>query len=110
MLRLDAGDGTVERFIADTANSRSIGNGNPSAGPGVATQESVHAKRILGAGGSLSEALGAELHAGDIARAMRPRELHEDVRALFSRIAALSGLAVDGPEVVIRPSPLVAKP
>lgn len=64
---------------------------------------SVHAKRILGAGGSLSEALGTELRAGEIARAMRVDDLHDDVVALFKRIGTLSGLAPQGPEVVVRP-------
>ena len=67
-------------------------------------RESLHAKRLLGAGGSLSEALGQDLRAGEIARAMRANELHEDVRALLARIGSLSGVATPRPEVVIRRS------
>ena len=61
-----------------------------------------HAKRMLGSRGALSEALGTELRAGAIARAMRREELHPDIHALFGRIGALSGLIGAGPEVVIR--------
>jgi len=72
------------------------------ASPGRSGRTSLHAKRILGSGGSLSEALGTELRAGEIARAMRPEELHGDVHLLFDRIGTLSGLSRKGPEVVIR--------
>lgn len=65
---------------------------------------SLHAKRFLGAGGSLSEALGVDLRAGEIARAMRADELHADVRTLLGRIGVLSGVALPQPEVVIRRS------
>ena len=65
---------------------------------------SLHAKRFLGAGGSLSEALGVDLRAGEIARAMRAEELHADVRTVLGRIGALSGVALPQPEVVIRRS------
>ena len=63
-----------------------------------------HAKRFLGAGGSLAEVLGTDLRAGEIARAMREDELHADVRGLLVRIGALSGVATPRPEVVIRRS------
>ena len=66
-------------------------------------REGLHAKRMLGAGGALSEALGVELRAGEIARAMRLGEIHDDVRALIRRIGLLSGAVDRGPEVVIRP-------
>lgn len=79
------------------------------ARPELASRESrtsssvePHAKRMLGSGGVLSEALGTELRAGAIARAMRREELHPDIHALFGRIGALSGLIEAGPEVVIR--------
>ena len=65
---------------------------------------SLHAKRFLGTGGSLSEALGMDLRAGEIARAMRADELHVDVRTLLTRIGSLSGVAMPPPEVVIRRS------
>lgn len=86
MLGLDADDRRVERSIEAS----------------MTLQASLHAKRTLGSGGSLSEALGTELRAGEIARAMRPDELHGDVRTLFDRIGRLSGLSKAGPEVVIR--------
>ena len=76
-----------------------------SSHPPSATLEAAsapHAKRMLGPGGALSEALGSELKAGAIARAMRSEELHPDVHALFGRIGALSGLVESPPEVVIR--------
>ena len=97
VLRVPIDDPRVERALADQMAHRQIENG--------ADSRSIHAKRILGAGGSLSEALGAELRAGEIARAMRADDLHADVLALFARIGTLSGLVADGPEVVIRPTP-----
>jgi hypothetical protein len=110
MLRLEADDRTVERIIERNSMDEATAwasNGTPEQSVGgVVTRErgSLHAKRVLGAGGSLSEALGAELRAGDIARAMRIEDLHSDVRELFDRIGMLSGRAVKGPEVVIRQS------
>ena len=89
MLGLEIDDRTVERFLAEL----------PAEALGA---ESLHAKRVLGAGGLLSEALGAELRAGDIARAMRLDDLHADVRLLLDRIGSLSGQSPKGPEVVIR--------
>lgn len=62
----------------------------------------LHAKRVLGAGGALSEALGQELRAGAIARAMRREDLHDDVHDLFARIGRLAGLGGRGPEIVVR--------
>jgi hypothetical protein len=93
MLGLEADDRRIERSIEATPSESS---------PGATRRSSLHAKRILGSGGALSEALGTELRAGEIARAMRPDELHGDVRILFDRIGALSGLSVKAPEVVIR--------
>jgi len=110
MLRLGPGDRTVERFIeinrADDATAVPTKEAPERAAEGVTARVrgSLHAKRVLGAGGSLSEALGTELRAGDIARAMRIEDLHGDVRELFDRIGTLSGLAVRRPEVVIRSS------
>jgi hypothetical protein len=95
MLGLAADDRTVERFIENDAP-----DDQPPAPPG----STLHAKRILGAGGLLSEALGAELRAGEIARAMRIDELHTDVHTLLDRIGTLSGHSKQGPEVVIRSS------
>jgi hypothetical protein len=97
MLGLDDKDRRVERSIDESliASDESATGSRHSA---------LHAKRFLGAGGSLSEALGTELRAGEIARAMRLDELHADVRLLFERIGTLSGLAVKTPEVVIRTS------
>ncbi len=92
LLRLAAEDRTVERFI----EMNGVANApNDAVG-------SVHAKRTLGSGGTLSKALGTDLRAGDIARAMRIEDLHVDIRTLFDRIRALAGLRVKGPEVVIR--------
>jgi hypothetical protein len=112
MLRLEIDDTTVQRFIAESVRTRASLAGRATEDPAadvssdsiVSGQQRVHAKRILGAGGSLSEALGVELHSGDIARAMRLEDLHTDVHALFDRIGSLSGLAGRGPEVVIRPT------
>jgi hypothetical protein len=69
---------------------------------GSAAREDPHAKRILGSGGALSEALGETLAPGAIARAMRQEELHTDVHALFARIGQLTGIAARTPEVVVR--------
>ena len=97
MLGLSADDRTVEHFLEEGARADRAS---------VADEASVHAKRILGAGGLLSEALGAELRAGDIARAMRKDELHRDVEQLLDRIATLSGRDDKEPEIVIRaPAP-----
>jgi hypothetical protein len=93
VLRVAGDDARVERALADEVDREVVGSG----------ADSLHAKRILGAGGSLSEALGTELRAGDIARAMRPEDLHDDVRQLLARIGNLSGVVPKGPEVVIRP-------
>jgi hypothetical protein len=86
LLGLDAGDRRIERFVDDAEH-----------GP-----DALHAKRILGAGGSLSEVLGAELRAGEIARAMRSDEFHPDIFDLFARIGRAVGLSQAGPEVVVR--------
>jgi len=109
MLGLDADDRRIERSIESTSSGASPGTApgtipgtTPGTIPVTTRQGSLHAKRILGSGGSLSEALGTELRAGEIARAMRLEELHGDVRMLFDRIGALSGLSVKAPEVVIR--------
>ena len=96
VLRVPIDDPRVERALADQMAPEDDRQGSGS--------ESIHAKRILGAGGSLSEALGAELRAGEIARAMRTDDLHDDVLALFKRIGTLSGLQASGPEVVILPN------
>jgi hypothetical protein len=64
--------------------------------------EDPHAKRILGSGGALSEALGQTLPPGAIARAMRREDLHDDVYALFARIGHLTGVAGRAPEIVVR--------
>lgn len=93
VLRVAVDDPRVERALADEVDRTGIESG----------ADSLHAKRILGAGGSLSEALGTELRAGDIARAMRREDLHDDVRALLTRIGSLSGTVPKGPEVVVRP-------
>ncbi len=115
MLKLAADDRSVERLL-EIHSSEIVSNADPTPRLARAIQHrsrknplapvggSLHAKRILGAGGSLSKALGSELRAGDIARAMRLEDLHQDVRRLFTRMGALAGLAVDGPQVVIRPS------
>jgi hypothetical protein len=110
MLRLAADDRTVERIIETSepdVGAAAIVNGprkQESVGVTLRTGGSLHAKRVLGAGGLLSEALGAELRAGDIARAMRVEDLHGDVHDLFDRIGTLSGVSVRDPEVVVRPS------
>jgi hypothetical protein len=106
-------NGSMDHPTGNTSdNSRnSSPNNSPKKAPQQSTPEvvmrsgaSLHAKRILGAGGSLSKALGAELRAGDIARAMRLEDLHADIRLLLDRIGTLSGHSVKGPEVVIRSS------
>lgn len=100
LLGLPWDDRSVERFIALGAGAQAAGSATDAASPG--SGGSVHAKRTLGAGGSLSEALGAPLRAGDIARAMRLEDLHGDIRELFERIGVLSGSFAKGPEVVVR--------
>jgi hypothetical protein len=110
MLRLGAEDRTVERCIEiHQADDVTLGTGNGARkqvpdGVGASARDSLHAKRVLGAGGSLSEALGVELRAGDIARAMRTEDLHGDVHHLFDRIGTLSGVSPRDLEVVIRSS------
>jgi hypothetical protein len=90
MLGLDTKDRRIERFVEDHRG------------------DGVHAKRILGAGGSLSRALGTELRAGEIARAMRSEDLHGDIHDLFREIGSRAGLTPSAaspmPEVVIRSS------
>ena len=63
---------------------------------------SLHAKRLLGPGGPLSLAFGAALRPGDIARAMRGEELHDDIHALFRQIARMAGITPPAPEVVVK--------
>ena len=98
VLRHAEDDPIVERALSVLLSEEEATNG---ASRGRSTG-SVHAKRMLGAGGSLSEVLGVDLHAGEIARAMAADDLHSDIRALFGRIGSLSGLIDGGPEVVIR--------
>jgi len=97
VLRVDEGDDRVERALRE---SQAQTHDDDPAERGDALP--VHAKRMLGAGGSLSEAFGVELRAGEIAKAMRAEELHDDVRALFGQIGRLSGVVNEGPEIVIR--------
>ncbi|MAG29531.1 MAG: hypothetical protein CL908_01400 [Deltaproteobacteria bacterium] len=97
ILRLDRKDQHVERLISEVIS------GSFSLRASQRAPDRLHAKRILGAGGSLSEALGTELHAGEIARSMRIDELHADIEALFDRIAELAGFTSRRPEVVVRP-------
>lgn len=89
LLRLAIDDQRIERFVADHA------------------LEGAHAKHILGARGLLAELLGTDLRAGEIARAMRPEELHVDIHDLFRQIGSRAGLAAGttAPEVVIRSRP-----
>lgn len=89
VLKISADDPRVDQALNDAAGAAS-------------DQDSLHAKRILGPGGSLSEAVGAPLRAGEIARAMRREDFHNDVLALFGRIGTLSGATPKGPEVIIR--------
>ena len=89
MLGLDPDDRRIEKFVEHHEH-----------GP-----ESIHAKRILGPGGSLSEVLGAELRAGEIARAMRREEFHDDILDLFDRMGRVLGLSPTGPEVIVRARP-----
>ena len=86
LVGLDSDDRRIERFVEDEEH-----------GPEV-----LHAKRILGTGGSLAEVIGAELRAGEIARAMRREEFHQDIFDLFDRIGGAVGLSRRGPEVVVR--------
>ena len=60
---------------------------------------SFDAKSFLGARGPLAQA-GGGVPPGRIARAMRPEELHPEVRALLDRISA--GLGVIQPHVAVR--------
>lgn len=87
LVGLDSDDRRIERFVEAAEEDA----------------ESLDAKRILGAGGSLAAVVGTELRAGEIARIMRPDELHSDVIDLFDRISRASGVANNRPEVVVRP-------
>jgi len=87
LLGLGDEDRRVERFVAEHGC------------------DSLDAKRILAAGGPLTEMLGVELRAGDIARAMRVEDLHGDILELFSKIGSYLGHASRHPEVVVRPRP-----
>jgi len=60
------------------------------------------AKRLLSPRGPISELLGIDLRAGQIAKAMRQRDLHPDIAGLFERIRRGLGLPSEGPEVVVR--------
>ena len=90
----DADDPRVEQALTKTRDGESVAADRTANG--------LHAKRVLGAGGSLSEALGQELRPGAIARAMRREDLHDDVHDLFGRIGRLAGVAARGPEIVVR--------
>jgi len=92
LLRLEADDRRVERFFEEHMG------------------QSVHAKRVLGTGGTLSEILGAELRASEIARAMRAEELHIDIHTLFREIGSRVGLASGLPEVIVRPGASTTNP
>ena len=52
----------------------------------------LHAKRLLAPHGPLARELGRGLPLGRIARAMRPDEMHADVRALLARLAQMFAL------------------
>jgi hypothetical protein len=93
LVGLDPEDRRIERFVE--AEQRSTG--------------SLHAKRILGTGGSLSEVLGTRLGAGEIARAMRREELHQDIIDLFESISRVAGLSSSSPEVVVRSRPVLER-
>lgn len=98
VLNLDAEDRAVERALSELMLGEAAANGASLD----RSARSIHAKRILGPGGSLSEKLGAELNAGAIARAMVAEDFHSDIELLFGKIGDLSGLIKPGPEVVIR--------
>lgn len=67
------------------------------------------AKRFLGPKGPLARLLGRPLAPGWIARAMRADEIHEEVRALCTRLAAgLGVLEADVP--VLQRAPVAAAP
>lgn len=100
VLNLDREDRRVEDLIRHQ-EAVEASRGSSAADSGGLGEISVHAKRILGANGALAEALGAEMKAGEIARAMRREDLHEDVFALFERVQKLSGLAESSPEVEV---------
>jgi hypothetical protein len=95
VLGIADGDPRVDQALAVS--------GAGEVGQSVQGAEDPHAKRILGSGGSLSEALGRELAPGAIARAMRREDLHADVHTLFARIGQLAGVAARTPEIVVRP-------
>ena len=52
----------------------------------------LDAKRVLAPAGPLARALGSRLRPAAIARAMRPSELHPDVRACVDRLCEVFGL------------------
>lgn len=97
-------DGTLQAWISgESSPAGRDERANGGARRPANAHNAPHAKRLLGAGGALSEALGTALRPGELARAMRRDELHADVHELFARIAALRGIAVVGePQVVVR--------
>jgi hypothetical protein len=89
LVGLDPADRRIERFVEEEEHDA----------------DAIHAKRVLGTWGSLSEVIGVDLRAGEIARAMRREEFHPDIFALFDRIAFATGVSKTGPEIVVRTRP-----
>jgi hypothetical protein len=94
-LRLAAGDLRVARFFRERL---------PSPDDERAFRE-VDAKRLLARKGELENALGRSLPPGRIARAMRPEELHGDIRLVLERLREGMGLPEADARVTVRGVP-----
>lgn len=82
-VRLPANDHRVERFFQDHL---------PDLGDEEALRR-LNAKPLFSRYGLLSEALGQSVSPARVARAMRPAELHGDVRQLLDQLLAGAGYA-----------------
>jgi len=88
--------GRVERALRDAL----------PAGSDETWLREVDAKRLLAPDGRLARALGTPLRPGAIARAMRPSEIHDDVKDLFDRLRRARGMGPPGGPVVARRRPV----
>lgn len=81
-LRLAADDSRIERFFRSEL---------PPADDEAALRD-LAAKPLFAAHGRLERLVGRRVLPGHVARAMRPGELHADVRALLERLGAALGI------------------
>ena len=81
-LRLASDDSRIERFFRSEL---------PPADDEAALRD-LAAKPLFAAHGPLEQLLGRRVSPGRVARAMRPAELHADVRSLLERLRAALGI------------------